>query len=257
MKETILSQLNEIEKNHNVVILYACESGSRAWGFPSADSDYDVRFIYLRPVKWYLSVEEKRDVIEVPINDQLDINGWDLRKALQLFRKSNPPLMEWLGSPIVYLEKYSVRSQLRELAETNYSPISCFHHYLSAARGHYRDSLSENGIKLKWYFYALRTLLAAQWIESGYGVAPTEFSSLVERLILSPILKTEILDLVKFKESGTEKDRQPNIPPISDYIETEMARLENSQIPLENKSAPYEILDNIFQKALAEVWGTK
>ena len=105
MKEIILAQLNEIEKNHDVVILYACESGSRAWGFPSADSDYDVRFIYLRPVKWYLSVEEKRDVIEVPINEQLDINGWDLRKALQLFRKSNPPLMEGLGSPIVYLEK--------------------------------------------------------------------------------------------------------------------------------------------------------
>ena len=91
------------------------------------------------------------------------------------------------------------------------------------------------------------------WIRSG----TTEFSSLVERLILSPILKTEILDLVKFKESGTEKDRQPNIPSIRAYIETEMARLENSQITLENKSAPYEILDNIFQKALAEVWGTK
>ena len=255
MKETILAQLNEIEKKHKAVILYACESGSRAWGFPSADSDYDVRFIYLRPVKWYLSVEEKRDVIEVPINDQLDINGWDLRKALQLFRKSNPPLLEWLGSPIVYLEKYSVRSQLRELAKTHYSPISCFHHYLSAARGHYRDALSENGVKLKWYFYALRTLLAAQWIESGYGVVPTEFSILVERLITSPILKAEILDLVKFKESGTEKDRQPNIPSISAYFETEIARLENSELALENKSASYEMLDNIFQNTLSEVWG--
>ncbi len=254
MKETILAQLNEIEKNHNVAILYACESGSRAWGFPSADSDYDVRFIYLRPVKWYLSVEEKRDVIEVPIDNQLDITGWDLRKALQLFRKSNPPLLEWLGSPIVYWERYSIRPHLRELAKTHYSPISCFHHYLSAARGHYRDALSENGIKLKWYFYALRTLLAAQWIEAGYGVAPTEFSILVERLISSPILKAEILDLVKFKEGGTEKDRQPNIPSISEYIETEMTRLESRQITLENKSAPYETLDNIFQNALSEVW---
>ncbi|MBI5352434.1 MAG: nucleotidyltransferase domain-containing protein [Chloroflexi bacterium] len=255
MKKNILAQLNEIEKNHDVVILYACESGSRAWGFPSADSDYDVRFIYLRPVKWYLSVEEKRDVIEVPINDQLDINGWDLKKALQLFRKSNPPLLEWLGSPIVYLEKYSIRSQLRDLAKMYYSPISCFHHYLSAARGHYRDALSENGIKLKWYFYTLRTLLAAQWINAGYGVVPTEFAILLERLVTSPTLKAEILELVKVKESGTEKDRQPNIPSINTYIETEMARLEKTQISLENKSVPFETLDNIFQNALSEVWG--
>ena len=106
MEQLIHSRLIEIEAKNAIKIVYACESGSRAWGFPSANSDYDVRFIYIRPVDWYLSIYEKRDVIEYPIDEQLDISGWDLKKALQLLRKTNPPLLEWLGSPIVYLEEY-------------------------------------------------------------------------------------------------------------------------------------------------------
>jgi predicted nucleotidyltransferase len=106
VKEEILSRIIEIEDEEGVRIFFACESGSRAWGFPSSDSDYDVRFLYLHPTEWYLSVnlEHKRDVIERPISGDLDINGWDLRKALILLRKGNPPLMEWLGSPIIYRE---------------------------------------------------------------------------------------------------------------------------------------------------------
>jgi len=103
MRDTILSRLDQIETQHGVKILYACESGSRAWGFPSTDSDYDVRFLYVHPAEWYLSVDEKRDVIERPLTpENFDIGGWDLRKALRLFRKSNPPLLEWLGSPNIY-----------------------------------------------------------------------------------------------------------------------------------------------------------
>ena len=118
MRERITDGLKEIEADENVVVFYACESGSRAWGFPSQNSDYDVRFLYLHSVDWYLSIVEKRDVIERPINDQLDVNGWDLRKALELFRKSNPPLLEWLDSPIVYQEKFTIASQMRELSKT-------------------------------------------------------------------------------------------------------------------------------------------
>jgi len=110
IRDRIVARLREIESAESVRILYACESGSRAWGFASTDSDYDVRFIYLRPVDWYLSIdlERRRDVIEYPIQDLLDINGWDLRKALRLLRRGNPPLVEWLGSPIVYLDRYAV-----------------------------------------------------------------------------------------------------------------------------------------------------
>lgn len=135
MLELISAHLDDIETDEHVKIVYACESGSRAWGFPSADSDYDVRFVYVRPVEWYLSLDQKRDVIERPISEGLDISGWDLRKDLQLFRKSNPPLLEWLGSPIVYRERYSVAAKMRALAEIHYSPSACQHHYLHMARG--------------------------------------------------------------------------------------------------------------------------
>ena len=102
MRDLIIQKLKEIEKTENIRILHAVESGSRAWGFPSSDSDYDVRFIYVRPPEFYLKLEKTRDVIELPINDMLDINGWDLKKTLQLLHSSNPTLFEWMSSPIVY-----------------------------------------------------------------------------------------------------------------------------------------------------------
>ena len=135
------SELKRIEQEEGVRILYACESGSRAWGFPSKDSDYDVRFIYVRPVDWYLSLFDKRDVIERPISDQLDINGWDLKKALNLFRKSNPPLLEWLQSPIQYMEQYGVTEQIRQLSPLTFSPRSSMYHYLHMAKGNFREYL--------------------------------------------------------------------------------------------------------------------
>lgn len=139
--DVIRARLLEIEAWSEVRVLFACESGSRAWGFPSKDSDYDVRFLYLHPIDWYLSIEERRDVIELPIDEQLDINGWDLRKALKLFRKSNLLLYEWLGSPIVYTEPFSTAARLRELAGVYYSPAACIYHYLHMAQENYREYL--------------------------------------------------------------------------------------------------------------------
>lgn len=130
MRDRILESLSAIERDHGCTILLAVESGSRAWGFASQDSDYDVRFIYARPRDWYLSIaEHRRDVIELPIVDELDVNGWDLRKALRLFRKSNPPLLEWLTSPIVYRETPTAQ-RMRELIPQYYSPRASFYHYL-------------------------------------------------------------------------------------------------------------------------------
>ena len=176
MKDKIVENLQKIETQDDVVIFYACESGSRAWGFPSKDSDYDVRFLYVHPVDWYLSIAEKRDVIERPLTDQLDINGWDLRKALELFRKSNPPLLEWLDSPSIYQEKFTVAAQMRELAKTYYSPSACIYHYLHMAQGNVREYLKGDRVWVKKYFYVLRPILAIKWIEQGYGVAPTSFA---------------------------------------------------------------------------------
>lgn len=104
IRERIIAEINVIERANDVRVLYACESGSRGWGFASPDSDYDVRFLYVHPLDWYLRVEPQRDVIEKPISDELDVSGWELRKALQLLHRSNPTLLEWLNSPVVYRE---------------------------------------------------------------------------------------------------------------------------------------------------------
>jgi predicted nucleotidyltransferase len=255
MKKTIITRLREIEEEKGMRILYACESGSRAWGFPSLDSDYDVRFLYLHPTEWYLSIQKKRDVIEYPISEQLDINGWDLRKALMLFRKSNPPLMEWLGSPIVYLEEFSIVDKMRELAKEYYSPFASIYHYLHMAQGNYREYLRGEYVWLKKYFYVLRPILAVNWIENEFGVVPTEFDALVEKLVKEPKLKKTIDTLVQEKRDGEELDYGPRIDTISEFIEQELERFENFQVEYDKVSAPVEKLNELFLNALGEVWG--
>jgi uncharacterized protein len=254
MRDAILSCLGQIEKQQGVKILYACESGSRAWGFPSADSDYDVRFLYVHPLDWYLSVEKQRDVIEVPVDAVLDITGWDLRKALGLFRKSNPPLMEWLASPVVYRETSSLASRLRALREAYYLPFSCLHHYLSMANRHAGQVMGKERIKTKEYFYILRPLLAVEWIERGYGVAPTEFKALLEKLVDNTALMTAILRVITDKRQETEKDTRPPEPLILDYIERELARLQEAQNHFTQRENPSAELDEIFRSTLREVW---
>jgi hypothetical protein len=243
-----------MESEENIRIVYACESGSRAWGFPSADSDFDVRFLYVRPVNWYLSIDEKRDVIERPISDGLDISGWDLKKALRLFRKSNPPLLEWLGSPIVYLEKYSAARKMRRLSASNFSPNACLHHYLHMARGNFRDYLKGDEVWVKKYFYVLRPILAMNWIEKGWGVVPTDFNILVREIVKDPTLKLEIDRLLMEKRAGAELARGPRVAPISAFIEGELARWEHHEIVNQKTSMSLDALDELFRETLEEVW---
>jgi predicted nucleotidyltransferase len=254
MKE-ILRRLSQIEEDEKVHIFYACESGSRAWGFPSADSDYDVRFLYLRSKNWYLSidVEDKRDVIERPINDELDISGWDLRKALKLLRKSNPPLLEWLNSPIVYQEKYEITKRFRELVPEFYSPVACAHHYLHMAQGNYREYLRGDEVRVKKYFYVLRPLLAINWIEQESDVMPMEFGALVERSVRSPELRRAIEELLERKKAGQELDSGPRIEVISEFIERELRRLETELKVDERVKPDSEKLNKFFRSALDEV----
>ena len=254
MREKILRELGEIESCENVRILYAAESGSRAWGFPSQDSDYDVRFVYIHRVEWYLSVDDRRDVIERPISEELDFSGWDLKKALSLFRKSNPPLLEWLGSPIIYSQKYATAQRMRELLPIYYSPTSCMHHYLHMARGNYREYVRGEQVWVKKYFYLLRPILAINWIEQGLGTAPTDFNVMVNRLVTNQELRDAIEKLLAEKRSGAELHYGARIPAISDFIESELARLENFEIPRESREFPFEPLNEIFRQGIHEAW---
>ena len=252
-REEIFSLLNEIEEQEDIRILYACESGSRAWGFPSVNSDYDIRFLYIRPVEWYLSIDERRDVIEFMDGD-LDGSGWDIKKMLNLFRKSNPPLMEWLGSPVVYREKLEFASKLRALRAEYYSPMVATHSYLKMSQMAAKEYLKGDHIQLKKTFYALRPLLAIQWIEQGRGVVPTLFQTMVDALDLPSTLKKEITDLVEYKRHQIEKDHILRIPAISDFIDAELARHDAHGFDFPIPPAPLEPLNDLFREALKVAW---
>lgn len=255
-KQRILEELHRIEQEEQVRILFACESGSRAWGFPSKDSDYDVRFIYIRPVESYLSIFDKRDVIERPIHHMLDINGWDLKKALKLFRKSNPPLLEWLQSPIQYYEKYSVAKQIRDLSPLAFSPRSCMYHYLNMAKGNFREYLQGEQVKIKKYFYVLRPILACDWIDKFNCMPPMEFEQLVETLIPDDSeLKEVVLTLLARKKSGEELDFQPKIKPIHEFLHERIAYFDRISAILSQAEGTHDQqLDELFRSALHEVW---
>ena len=252
----ILDSLAQIEKDHKVKILYACESGSRAWGFASPDSDYDVRFIYVHRADWYLDIalERKRDVIEIPIRDDLDVSGWDLRKALGLMRKSNPPLLEWLRSPIVYWECVEAVLELRRLSEAFFSPVACGYHYLSMAKGNYRDYLQGPQVRLKKYLYVLRPILAVQWIEQELGPVPTEFQILVDTLVGDNFLKVQIEALLALKRRSLESDYGEAVPVLNQFIEDELERLELSKFARLQAVPDSTPLNQFFQAQVAGMW---
>jgi uncharacterized protein len=255
MKEKILTEIKKIEKQFDVKICLAVESGSRAWGFPSKDSDYDVRFIYVHKKDWYLSIDQMRDVIELPINNLLDINGWELRKALKLFRKSNPPLMEWLHSGIVYYQAFSLTDKLKAIQNQVFSPQSALYHYLNMAKGNFRDYLRGDSVKIKKYFYVLRPVLACIWIERYNSVPPIEFQTLVEELLEQGQLKEEIHTLLERKISGEELDLEPKVTVINDFLEKEINRLEEYTKTLKvSKEDMTPLLDDLFREVLEEVW---
>jgi len=252
MKEIIRNKLIGIEREENVHIFYACESGSRAWGFPSANSDYDVRFIYVREKDWYLSidVETKRDVIECPIDDELDVSGWDLRKALGLLRKSNPPLLEWLSSPIIYMIDDEITKNFKALMPVCYSPTACIFHYLNMARNNFREYLKGDIVSVKKYFYVMRPILAIKWIEKFQSIIPMEFGDLVAALVTEQELRNEINSLIERKRAGDELKREPRIEVISTFIEMELKRLESTVFPRRDDKPQIDALNAAFREIL-------
>ena len=248
---TILNRLPEIEKEHNVEILYAIESGSRAWGFESTDSDYDVRFIYKHQTDWYLNVMPKRDVIEYPIIDLFDYSGWDLRKTLFLLNKSNPVLFEWLQSPIVYIKKEEAYKLLKELAPHYFSPISTIYHYLHMANGNYKMYLQEEYVKVKKYFYVLRPIMACIWVESKNESPPMEFSRLLTELDLDQELIEDVNILLIKKRRGIELGLEPKHEIINKFIEKHIFHFENETKYFDPRKKPdSKILDEYFIQIL-------
>lgn len=256
MQDIIINKLDTIEKENNIKILYAIESGSRGWGFASKDSDYDVRFIYIHPTDWYLSVEDKKDFIEVPINDLLDINGWDITKALLQYKKSNPTLLEWLSSPIIYRENYSAAQRMRNLLPDYFSPVPTIYHYLHIARNKFEEVMGTDQVKIKRYFYILRPILACMWIEKNNTMPPMEFSKLMAEQQLDSTLVNEINKLLEKKTAGLEIDIEPKSPVIIDFLKSKVDYYtQYLKTVRKEKMSDYDALNVLFREILKEVWG--
>ena len=251
----IMRRLAAVEEKEGVRILLAIESGSRAWGFASPNSDFDVRFIYARPQDWYLAVdlEDKRDVIEYPIVDDIDLNGWDVRKALQLFWRSNPAVIEWIKSPINYIDKGDFKAGMQELLDSVYTLEKGIYHYRSMAKTNYRGYLMAEMVPLKKYFYVLRPLLATRWIESYRTAPPIEFSALLHLLPKEDGLLEEIQGLLERKKVALEKELAPRIDKLNAFIEAELARLESFSVEKEEKAGGMEQLNGLFRQMVREI----
>ena len=241
--QEIKEKLSQIEQRENIRILYACESGSRAWGFASPDSDYDVRFIFIRPAEDYLRVKELPDFIDAELNEVYDINGWDLKKFFKQLYKSNPVLFEWANSPIVYKttpEWESIKAIMREYVLL----VAMIHHYRGMAKSNVRSNFSTAEVVLKKYLYVLRPVLACVWIMQKHTVPPTEFSKLVDE-VLPDELKTSVEELLAVKMKSGEKEKGSRIPQIDSFIEAKLN--EATVFPVTDEvQKNYEMLDELF-----------
>ena len=235
MHDFIVSKLKEIEQNDDCRILFAVESGSRAWGFESTDSDWDVRFVYYRPTKAYLRLDPPRDVIEKTLENDLDVVGWDLTKALKLMHKCNPSIMEWLNTTMIYMEDAALTNELRTLSTGFFKLTPALHHYGNMAKTNYAKHLQKELVSLKKYLYVIRPLLACRWLEREPGWPAIEFGTLVDKCQHDPEVLSELDMLVAMKKSGKEFELGPRNKVMHEWIEAELASLKtNSEGELSN-----------------------
>ncbi|MDD6175960.1 MAG: nucleotidyltransferase domain-containing protein [Firmicutes bacterium] len=224
MEKTIARKLKEIEEKESVRILHCVESGSRAWGFASPNSDYDVRFIYVRPKEFYLRLDPTRDVIEWQLDDTLDINGWDISKTLTLLHKSNPTLFEWNASPVVY-KTTEEWQKISGIINRYFASKPGLYHYLSTAKSNYREYLKGETVRLKRYFYVLRPLLACKWILAEGTPPPMLFRSLAEKY-LDDSVKPDVEKLLEMKISSPETTEGKRFDRVNDYIDRSIDEIE-------------------------------
>lgn len=222
-------QLAKLEKEKQIKILLAVESGSRAWGIPSPDSDYDVRMIYIHNKDWYLSIGERKDSIDFFEGDLLDISGWDIRKAFKLVRKSNASPMEWCRSPIIYHEEEGFVNELKHLTYSYFVPKHTINHYWGIAKNSFHSNYKDGKIVLKKLFYVLRPLLAASWIIKNNEIPPITLAELMV-LIDDKKVRARIEGLITFKEKAEERYTYDLESFMFNYIEGLFDEVKNANV---------------------------
>jgi uncharacterized protein len=254
------ARLASIRQGQRVEIPLAIESGSRAWGFPSPDSDYDCRFIFVRPTTDYLSLWPERDVIETPLDKVLDVNGWDLAKAVKLLLKGNATVIEWLTSPISYGTDATFREEFLQLARTIADRAAIGRHYLHLGERQLRTYFrTGKPIAQKKILYALRPAAALRWLRyhPKEAVAPMHFPTLMAGCSppggVSKIVQTLIARKAATRELGLEVLPEP----IRQFIDREFEHARDVfDIQLNHPSAEARRACNEFFVATAQRYST-
>lgn len=247
MIEKIQSYLNQLEKDHKIEILLACETGSRAWGFPSPDSDYDVRIIYKHNKDWYLAlIDEKDSLVEFYENNEIDISGWDFRKCLRLLLKSNPALLERIQSPIIYFAKPDFIKNINGISKEFYSRISTIHHYLGMAKKALSEINESEEYKLKKFFYALRSSIACLWILEREENPPIEFGIMLNELKIDSNIKNRIKELISLKSTISESYLHQGEKDIFAFIHQNLKRAESEAKELPSAKGKIKDLNTFF-----------
>lgn len=253
MAQTINNELQRISEQYDVHIIWACESGSRAWGFPSSNSDYDVRFIYAHRPKHYIRVFECRDVIEEPINDQLELRGCDIKKALSLLRKSNPALMSWLSSPIIYQQNIAAIQPLLDLSKEAFLPSTAAHHYLSEARQDMQKLAEDRDLRLKKYLYMLRALFSCQWVIERHTQPPLRFQELLDVFLPTGDIREQVDELLQLKMQVLDSEIIPPNPDINDYLLALYGQIYH-RLPQRSTAISPEACDHCLHLTLQKLW---
>jgi predicted nucleotidyltransferase len=254
MEEKIKQYLADLEQEKGIRILLACETGSRAWGFPSPDSDFDVRFIYMHNKEWYLSLTEKKDTIEFFLdNREVDMSGWDLRKSLRLLWKSNPPMLEKIQSPIIYKVEEDFLKGINSLAQKTYSRIASIHHYMSMAKKSFDEVADHEHFKLKKFFYALRSAVACLWILENEEMPPMELHKMLTGLNIRTGLADRIVELTALKSMSSETYLHSGEQELFEFIKISLERADRDAGSLPSSKAQISELNEFFRKTLDSI----
>jgi len=248
--ENITTILQQIAREYKVKILYACETGSRAWGFPSPDSDYDIRFLYMHERDWYLSLSERKDTIEFMLNEELDITGWDLKKSLMLLKKSNAPVIERFQSPVEYYTVDGFKDSFKNLVEEYYSPVAVFYHHHSLAKKFWESLNDQKEVKLKQYFYFIRSILSCNWILKNKTVVPMHIDGLMQ--LIDKTKQDDLRRLIELKATVGEKYLHERDEVFHNWLEELWNKVDELKNSFEVSSTSYNSLNDFFISTLNE-----
>lgn len=252
MRKIIQDELKNIEIEERVRILYAVEAGSRAWGYHTDESDYDIRFIYIREVPAYLNLQETKDIIAKSTHDSLEFRGWDLSKALKLLGKSNPSLLEWLTNENVYTQHPDIE-KVRKLGDMTFSPNRCFIHYYHMTKRNMEKYLRDEPIGTKKWMTIVRPWLAYKWIMQYRTFPPNGINEMIVQLNMSVDIKSLITSMVVSRVKGKEV---PHLKHMEEYIKEDLLKVDGT---LENLHSDDSIqwgkVNETFITILEDVWG--